>query len=332
MKSLSLLSAILASASLASAYPGMGNTLAEIEKRKGNTSTSLIGDLETLQDKDLTKTGKLIKNLLIGKGDPQDLSSSYGSVPPKDSDECKRDPCCIWKYIGDEMRDAMTDGKQCNGVVRGAIRLGFHDAGSWSKSTGKTGGADGSIILANECEDRSENAGLRGFCPQMRTWFDKYKSYGISMADLIQFGATVGTVVCPVGPRIRSFVGRKDSKEPAPKGNLPSAFDDADTLIDLFEDKTISPAGLVALLGAHTVSRQTTAFPDRLDAPQDSTPGVWDTKYFKETVDENSPKEVLKLDSDVNIATDPRTKGLWKSYGQFLFGQLTWNQVFLSRI
>ncbi|OAQ68857.2 peroxidase [Pochonia chlamydosporia 170] len=329
MKSSPILSVVLTIAQVASSYPDMANTLAEIEKRKANRSTSLIGDLEFLADRDLTKTGSLIKNILIGKGDPQDLSSAYSSLPAKDSEACKKDPCCIWKYIADDMRGAMVEGKECNAIARGAIRLGFHDAGSWSKKTGKTGGADGSILLANECEDRTENEGLRGFCPQMRKWFDKYKSYGVSMADLIQFGATVGTVVCPVGPRIRTFVGRKDNKEAAPRGNLPGAFDDADTLIKLFEDKTISPAGLVALLGAHTVSRQRTAFPERLEAPQDSTPGTWDTRYFRETIDSNSPKEVLKLDSDVNIATDSRTKALWKSYGQFLFGQMTWNQACL---
>ncbi|OAA48411.1 hypothetical protein NOR_01661 [Metarhizium rileyi] len=61
------------------------------------------------------------------------------------------------------------------------------------------------------------------------------------MTDLVQSGATVGTVVCPVGPRSRAFIGQRDSHEPE-----------------------------------HTVSQLVRTFPDRLqlEAPQDSAWGV----------------------------------------------------------
>ena len=72
------------------------------------------------------------------------------------------------------------------------------------------------------------------------------------MADLIQMGATVATVTCPLGPRIRSFVGRKDNPIPSMDGLLPDVTASADSLIQLFEDKTIKPHGLAALVGAHT--------------------------------------------------------------------------------
>lgn len=77
---------------------------------------------------------------------------------------------------------------RCNGVARQAVRMGFHDAGTWSRSTGKKGGADGSILLARECDERQENRGLLEICAQMRVWFDKYKEFGTSMADLIHGG------------------------------------------------------------------------------------------------------------------------------------------------
>ncbi|KAG8425005.1 hypothetical protein J3458_001749 [Metarhizium acridum] len=154
------------------------------------------GDQPTLAARDLTqpKTGKPTNNLLTGKGEPQDLSSSYGTVPARNSDACRKDSCCIWKHIADEMHDSMVEGKACNGVARGAIRLGFQNAGSRSKST-----------------------------------------------------------------------GRKDSREPAPKGDLPSAFDDADALVGVFEDKTTGPAGLVALLAAHTDYAREYIRPSSLD-------------------------------------------------------------------
>ncbi|PHH88735.1 hypothetical protein CDD83_7160 [Cordyceps sp. RAO-2017] len=258
MRRPALLKAVaVAMAAAAAAYPGMDQALAEVEKRQGPASTSLIGDLAELHDRDLSPTGKAIKDILVGRGDGQKLSRRVGSVPPKTSAACARDKCCIWKYIADDMRAAMVGSAgRCNNVARAAVRLGFHDAGTWSKDTGRAGGADGSILLARECEERRENKGLTEVCARMRAWFDEYKGFGISVADLIQMGATVGTVSCPLGPRVRSFVGRRDSSEPSPRGLLPSPLASADTLVSMFANKTIGPAGLVALVGAHTTSQQ----------------------------------------------------------------------------
>lgn len=61
-------------------------------------------------------------------------------------------------------------------------------------------------------------------------------------------GANVATVVCPEGPRVRSFIGRIDSDAMPPGGQLPDVNADADSLIKLFEDKTIRAHGLVALV------------------------------------------------------------------------------------
>jgi manganese peroxidase len=58
-------------------------------------------------------------------------------------------------------------------------------------------------------------------------------------------GANVATVVCQLGPRVRSFVGRYDDDREPPPGLLPDANADADSLLRLFEDKTIRPHGLV---------------------------------------------------------------------------------------
>lgn len=115
------------------------------------------------------------------------------------------------------------------------------------------------------------------------------------MADLIQMGTTV---VCPLGPRIRSFVGRKDNAKTGPTGLLPDVNDSADRLVKLFQAKTIDPDDLAALVDAHTTSQQHFVNTARDGDPQDSTPGVWDVKFYGETVS-TTPTRVFKFASDI---------------------------------
>lgn len=333
MRSPTLLLAVMAAGELALAYPGMGSTLQHLQNLKARQTSEpeMIGDLATLDDSELTPTGRAVKDILLGDALPEDLVNHYVLVPPKDSAACAADTCCIWKHIADEMRDAMIGSAlRCNNLARGAVRLGFHDAGTWSKSTGTGGGADGSIILAGECENRSDNDGLEETCAQMRIWWDKYKSYGISMADLIQMAANVGTVVCPLGPRVRSFVGRVDNPNPAPTGLLPDPSDSVDDLLDLFADKTINTADLVALVGAHSTSQQRFVDPSRAGDPQDRTPGVWDVQFYAETLNPNSPQRIFKFQSDISLSQDPRTRPTWLAFTGQVNGQIPWNLVSLS--
>lgn len=172
-------------------------------------------------------------------------------------------------------------------------------------------------------------------CDQMREWFANWTGLGfpITMADLIQMGANVGAVVCPLGPRTRTFVGREDwNGDDAPPNNsslLPSALSPADDLIRLFRDKTIGPHALVALVGAHTTSQQRTVDVELAGAPQDSTPGVWDTLFYSETdgsAPEPAPPGVFNFPSDVALASHPTTSDEWRSFSG-TGGQEHWNQA-----
>ncbi|KAL8404435.1 hypothetical protein RB594_009329 [Gaeumannomyces avenae] len=345
---LSLLTAALA-ASPALAYPGMKSTLGEIHARarggRGSggrqgtdteadellDSNELIGDLITLDESQLTPVGKRIKHLITGSENPESDETyprgAWGAIqiPQQGSAACAQDTCCIWKYIADDMVRAFR-GKsgRCTDFARAAVRLGFHDAGGWSKSTGNLGGADGSLVLAPEEILRGENHGLEDIVELTRKWHDAYKKYGVGMADLVQWGATVATVVCPLGPRIRSYVGRKDSSVPAPHDLLPPVTGSADFLIELFENKTIKPHGLTALIGAHTTSQQRFVDPSRAGDPQDSTPGVWDVKFYTETLG-SAPARVFKFASDIVLAKDPRIS---KEFNEFAGpgGQEHWNE------
>ncbi|KAF3807003.1 hypothetical protein GCG54_00007257 [Colletotrichum gloeosporioides] len=335
-----LFTAALAATSV-SAYPGMKNTFSEIRARVDADgggadnddfdSAELIGDLATLDDSKLTPVGKTVKSILLGNDISPESTDVYvtsgkaNNLAAKGTPACAADTCCIWKYIANDLQGVFK-GKsgRCTDFARAAVRLGFHDAGGWSKFTGDFGGADGSIILAAEEMSRGENNGLQEIVAQTQVWYNQYKQFGIGMADLIQFSANVATVVCPLGPRIRTYVGRKDSSKPCPNDLLPPVTGSADFLIELFENKTIKPHGLTALIGAHTTSQQRFVDPSRAGDPQDSTPGVWDVKFYAETLG-SAPARVFKFASDVVLAKDSRISAEFQAFAGS-GGQAHWNQ------
>jgi hypothetical protein len=60
---------------------------------------------------------------------------------------------------------------------------------------------------------------------------------------------------------MKTFVGRPDSLLANPAGLMPGINQDAQSLVDMFNAKTIGPDGLAALVGAHTSANQFFAFP-----------------------------------------------------------------------
>lgn len=146
------------------------------------------------------------------------------------------------------------------------------------------------------------------------------------MADLIQMGATVAAVVCPLGPRIRSWVGRRDSSAACPDGLLPPVTGSADFLVSLFQNKTIQPHGLTALIGAHTTSQQRFVDPSRAGDPQDGTPGTWDVLFYKQTLLARPPKRIFRFQSDLVLSQDPRISGEFQEFAG-PGGQDHWNEV-----
>nr|ARH52641.1 peroxidase [Ustulina deusta] len=160
----------------------------------GDDSFELLGDLVTLSSSNLTQVGRDIRELLLNFGAPES-DVSYINVPALNSTACAEDTCCVWKYIADEMTDLYRgESGRCTKWARMAVRLGFHDAGAWSKAAANQGGgADGSICLTDEYT-LPENGGLEDMCLQMITWYDEWhnqKGFDISMADLIRPHALV---------------------------------------------------------------------------------------------------------------------------------------------
>ncbi|RYP55115.1 hypothetical protein DL768_000234 [Monosporascus sp. mg162] len=189
------------------------------------------------------------------------------------------------------------------------------------------GGADGSLLLSDELS-RPENRGLEPIGAQTLVWYNKYKQYGASMADLIQTAALTAVVSCPGGPRIRHFVGRKDDSRAGPTGKLPTPFQDAKSSIDLFTAKTFTASDLIALMGSHTASKQRFVDPARADTPQDSSPNVWDNNYYSETLSSDN-ETILVFPSDRNLATYSSTKAQWNTFAG-VGGNAAWNAAFAA--
>ncbi len=316
------------------AYPGMSRLLQDMSRLHGRQqrgfpgSTQLLGDLVDLPDSQLTKVGADIKAILQGGGSPIDNVSTYNAPAQLGTPTCSADPCCAYRFIVNDMQPVFYDpnSNQCTALARGAVRLGFHDAGTWSVASGYgNGGADGSILLTSELNAK-EHIGLEAIGSQTAQWYEKYRQYGIGMADLIQLAAMTATVSCPSGPRIRFFVGRKDNATPGQVSLLPSPTDSADSLIQLFQAKSFSAGGLAALIGAHTVSKQNFTDPPLAGASQDTTPGTWDNLYYSQTIQPGTPPGMYKFQSDVALSQHPSTSSSMQFFGTST-GRPIWQNV-----
>ncbi|KAH6629683.1 heme peroxidase [Boeremia exigua] len=227
----------------------------------------------------------------------------------------------VWNQISRDLTAKFLTRGECNPDARAAIRAVFHDCGAWNVAQGAKGGCDGSLVLAGEL-NLPENKGLDVIGRYLQSLA---KSYKVSLADMIVFAGSHAIVTCPGGPRVKTYIGRTDSSVRAPPGLLPDVRAPADSLFKLFQDKGLDAVDLAALLGAHTTSNQfnfdTTL--EKKGLPQDSTPGVWDVKYYSETT--NPPQGVLVLPSDSGLAVHP-TVG--KEFQGFVNNAGKWNGKF----
>ena len=319
------------------AWPGMGKINDALIKRKdgqddGDTPRELIGDLKTTPPHKWTKVGKAVAGIIMGttRGESNE-GGNYRPPGELRSKACKNDPCCAWGHVSEFLTKQFTapDGT-CNDLARASVRMGFHDAGTWSKNLAAQGqdfgGADGSLILASSEVGRPENKGLEVIVAKTREWADKFK---VGTADMVQFMAIHAVVTCPLGPRLRMFVGRQDSSRACPNGLLPGVTQPADDLIALFEDKTIGPHDLAALLGAHSTSRQFFVNASHAGESQDDTPGVWDVRFYGITLQDVVPPGVFKFESDMALANHPRVNDEWVQFAG-PGGQNHWNEDYAT--
>ncbi|OGM43977.1 hypothetical protein ABOM_007987 [Aspergillus bombycis] len=312
------------------AFSGIHHLIHEIQTRQSTSETGqLIGDLI---DGATSSVGRRVRDCITGEASCElQARKDYKRPGSLDSAMCREDTCCVWDFVQEELTSQFRHGNgTCTSLARAAVRLGFHDAGSWSTTSG-TGGADGSLLLSSEEIERPENNGLQEIRSKALTILHRYSGSGISAADLVQFMHNVATVTCPLGPRMLTLVGRKDSQESNPGDLIPSNnATDARYLIELFQNKTISPRDLAALLGAHTVARQ--FYVDSTMAGQglDSTPGVWDMNFYREMALPSPPPGVFRLPSDAALSVADGTARRFEAFTDVTFGQTVWNAQYAS--
>ncbi|KAF2803698.1 heme peroxidase [Mytilinidion resinicola] len=217
----------------------------------------------------------------------------------------------VWWTIATELKLSFLGVGGCNNLARQAIRAAFHDC--------FVDGCNGSLMLSGEC-DRSENNGLEDICAQLPTVRAKY---GVGMADLIQFAGAIAVEVCPLGPPMPFYAGRKDSTTPSTPGQLPSVTGSGDQLFNMFKAKGFTATDLAALIGAHTTSEQFFVNKAKAGAAQDTTPNVWDVAYYGQMLAGTAP---FTFESDKNLAAQNDVKGPFKG---FVGNQVAWNGAFV---
>jgi hypothetical protein len=219
-----------------------------------------------------------------------------------------------WYDLASDFETFFVEDGTCSDAARAAIRLAFHDC--------FPGSCDGSIINADECMDREENAQMVGICS---TLGEKADEYGVGTADIIQFAAgmpvhnppyesiadrvetAIGLASCTGGPVTSFYSGRQDSYTPTELGLMPKEDTDAQTMVDLFSQKNFSKTELVALAGAHTIGRQ-------LDGTaMDHTVDEWDVGFYSETSRNSAPGSVA---ADTFMAQAEDTADHWRAVGE----------------
>ncbi|KAI7282019.1 class II peroxidase [Hortaea werneckii] len=238
----------------------------------------------------------------------------------------------VWSSIASDLKRNFAG---CNNLARSAVRFAFHDSAGYSVKnptySPASGGADGSLLLSDEEVSRSDQNPLQGFRSFLLGKYNGYKDQDVTAADFVQVAGMIGVKACPCGPVVKTVVGRKDNSNATPDGLLPQAFGqgaDYQTLIDLWADKGFSPRELAALIGAHSTSR---AFAQQQNGiptggQQDSTPRVWDVKYYSQTQSQSPPRGVYRFQSDVNLANPETETG--KAFSDFARNPGTWAAEF----
>jgi manganese peroxidase len=120
------------------------------------------------------------------------------------------------------------------------------------------------------------------------------------------------------------FIGRKDAVAVCPTGQLPPANVSGDDALSHFQARGFTAQDLAALIGAHTASRQFVTDPAHVGSSQDSTPSIWDIKYFVETLLGTAP---FSFQSDINISKQTSTAPFFK---QFSTDKAAWDTAFTA--
>ncbi|KAJ7896677.1 heme peroxidase [Mycena olivaceomarginata] len=250
-----------------------------------------------------------------GGGDGDDGGSGSG-IPTVDG--AKNAVCKPWYAIRDAIMGGIYHGR-CGDPARAAVRLAFHDAGTFSlalQAAGRpNGGADGSLLVDPNEVLRPDNNGLQNIVSLLKPLPGQFN---VSPGDVLH-------LACPGGPAIKTYIGRKAPKNIAPDGLLPNTNSPVKVLTDRFADMGFSIRELMALIGAHTAGKQRFVNLARAQSPFDSTVNIWDVRFYSETQSSSVAAGTFRLPSDVNFSHNATTQ---KDYNRFVGKQDNWGREY----
>ncbi|KAF5360269.1 hypothetical protein D9758_009115 [Tetrapyrgos nigripes] len=235
--------------------------------------------------------------------------------------------CCALFPLVEQLESDLFDGGECGEEVHESLRLTFHDAIGFSPELGG-GGADGSIIVFDDIETAFHaNGGIDDIVGVQKNFMQEH-NVTVSPGDFIQLAGAVGVSNCPGAPRLDFFLGRPQPKAASPDLLVPEPFDNTTKILARFRDAGFNPNEVVALLASHSIAAADLVDPTIPGTPFDSTPGIFDSQFFIETQlrgtlfpgtggtegEVMSPlRGEIRLQSDAEIARDPRTACEWQS-------------------
>ncbi|KAJ3768702.1 manganese peroxidase [Lentinula raphanica] len=246
--------------------------------------------------------------------------------------------CCDFIPLAQDLTENLFEN-QCGETAHEVLRLSFHDAIAISQSLGPAagGGADGSMLIFPDVEPNfAANLGISDSVNDLAPFLASGKFPTITAGDMIQFGAAVAVGLCPGAPQLQFLAGRPNATAPAVDGLIPEPQNTVDEILARFQDAAnLNAEDIVSLLVSHTVARADHVDPTLDAAPFDSTPFTFDSQFFLETLltgvgfpgTTNNTGEVasplpltvgdnvgeLRLQSDFELARDPRTACFWQS-------------------
>ncbi|KAJ7204994.1 heme peroxidase [Mycena pura] len=255
-----------------------------------------------------------------GGGTDDPGAGSTGNGIPNVTD-AQNAVCVPWYAVRDAIMGGLFQGR-CTDIARAAIRLAFHDAGTFSLNLQENalpnGGPDGSIMTDPNEVMRSENNGLQQIVSLLNPIAAEF---GVSPADTLQLAGILGVLACPGGPKINFWVGRPAPRNIAPMGLLPSPEGAVPDLIARFADMGLTVRDMIALIGAHTTGKQQFVNPAQANSTFDTTVDIWDTRFYTQTQAAAVEPGTLKLDSDVYFSTNASTAA---EFSRFIGGQDLW--------
>lgn len=249
--------------------------------------------------------------------------------------------CCKFTPLVKELQENVFNN-ECNTEARETLRLSFHDA---------MGKSDGSIIEFSDTElayKANNDTGVADIIDVLKPLVTKFS---VSPGDLLFLATSVGLSNCKGAPFIPFKAGRAVPKSAAPDGTVPlptgkvsllfletrahsnTSFiklDSVDIIIEKYAAAGFSVEDIVTSLASHSIAAAD-AVPFG-GTPFDSTPAIFDTQFFVETILDDVIPGAARLPSDSALARDNRTACAWQGFIENELGMQLKFADFMSRL